>query len=85
MVEWPTVCKPKELGGLGILNTRLINLALIVSWKFGDSSHGDGLTEGLDGGEDGPGSGLCQRRHLGYPGLGPSTPEVKLLLPPAFY
>jgi hypothetical protein len=55
-----------------------------VSWEFRDSSHGDGLTEGLDGGDDGYGSGLCQRRHLGYPGLGPSTREVKPLLPACF-
>jgi hypothetical protein len=32
MVDWPTVCKPKELGALGILNTRLMNLALMVKW-----------------------------------------------------
>jgi hypothetical protein len=55
-----------------------------LSWEFGDSSHGDGLTEGLDGGDDGSGSGLCQRRHLGYPGLGPSAMEVKPLLPACF-
>jgi hypothetical protein len=55
-----------------------------LSWEFRDSSHGDGLTEGLDGGDDGSGSGLCQRRHLGYPGSGPSTPEVKPLLPACF-
>jgi hypothetical protein len=55
-----------------------------LSWEFRDSSHGDGLTEGLDGGDDGSGSGLRQRRHLGYPGLGPSTPQVKPLLPACF-
>jgi hypothetical protein len=55
-----------------------------MSWEFRDSSHGDGLTEGLDGGDDGSGSGLCQRRHLGYPGLGTSMPEVKPLLPACF-
>jgi hypothetical protein len=32
MVDWPTVCKPKEFGGLGILNTRLMNLALMLKW-----------------------------------------------------
>jgi hypothetical protein len=56
----------------------------LLSWEFRDSSHGDGLTEGLDGGDDGSGSGLCQWRHLGYPGLGPSTPEIKPLLPVCF-
>jgi hypothetical protein len=43
-----------------------------LSWEFRDSSHGDGLTEGLDGGDDGSSSGLCQWRHLSYPGSGPS-------------
>jgi hypothetical protein len=52
-----------------------------VSWEFRDSSHRDGLSEGLDGGDDGSGLGLCQQRHLGYPGSGPSTPEVTPLLP----
>jgi hypothetical protein len=55
-----------------------------LSWEFGDRCHGDGLTERLDGGDDGSGSGLCQRRHLGYPGSGPSTMEVKPLLPACF-
>jgi hypothetical protein len=32
MVDWLTVCKPKEFGGLGILNTRLMNMALILKW-----------------------------------------------------
>jgi hypothetical protein len=35
-----------------------------LSWEFRDSSHGDGLTEGLDGGDDGSGLGLCQRNTL---------------------
>jgi hypothetical protein len=55
-----------------------------LSWEFRDSSHGDGLSDGLDGGNDGSGSGLCQQRHLGYPGSGPSTPEVTPLLPVCF-
>jgi hypothetical protein len=55
-----------------------------LSWEFRDSSHGDALSEGLDSGDDGSGSGLCQQRHLGYPGSGPSTPEVTPLLPACF-
>jgi hypothetical protein len=30
-----------------------------VSWEFRDSSHGDGLTKGLDGVRHGSGSRLC--------------------------
>jgi hypothetical protein len=32
MVDWATVCKPKEYGGLGVLNTRLMNIALMLKW-----------------------------------------------------
>jgi hypothetical protein len=30
MVDWPTICKPKEFGRLGVLNTRLMNEALML-------------------------------------------------------
>jgi hypothetical protein len=32
MVDWPTVCKPKEFGGMGILNMRLMNESLMLKW-----------------------------------------------------
>jgi hypothetical protein len=32
MVDWATVCKPKELGGLGAMNTRFMNTALMGKW-----------------------------------------------------
>jgi hypothetical protein len=32
MVDWPTVCKPKQFGGLGILNTKIMNIALMLKW-----------------------------------------------------
>ena len=32
MVDWATVCKPREFGGLGILNTKLMNIALMLKW-----------------------------------------------------
>jgi hypothetical protein len=32
MVDWATVCKPKKLGGLGVLNTKSMNIALMVKW-----------------------------------------------------
>jgi hypothetical protein len=56
-----------------------------VSWEFRDSSHGDGLTEGLDGVRRRPGPAQdCVTRHHGYPGSGPFPPEVKPLLPALF-
>ena len=32
MVNWPDVCRPKECGGLGILNSKLMNEALMIKW-----------------------------------------------------
>ncbi|KAK1610962.1 hypothetical protein QYE76_034635 [Lolium multiflorum] len=32
MVDWATVCKPKVLGGLGVMNTKSMNIALMVKW-----------------------------------------------------
>jgi hypothetical protein len=32
LVNWPTVCRPKEVGGLGLLNTKNMNLALLLKW-----------------------------------------------------
>jgi hypothetical protein len=32
MVDWATVCKPWEFGGLGVINTRLMNISLMLKW-----------------------------------------------------
>ncbi|XP_071683220.1 uncharacterized protein [Lolium perenne] len=32
LVNWPAVCRPKEVGGLGLLNTTKMNLALLLKW-----------------------------------------------------
>lgn len=32
MVKWENVCLPRDFGGLGILNTRLMNQALLTKW-----------------------------------------------------
>jgi hypothetical protein len=52
-----------------------------VSWYFEDSSHRDGLSEGLVGNSDGSGSRLGKCRHITYPSSGPSSLEVKPLRP----
>jgi hypothetical protein len=31
-VKWQEVCRPKEQWGLGILNMKLMNIALMVKW-----------------------------------------------------
>jgi hypothetical protein len=43
MVDWPTVCKPKVFGGLGILNTRLMNISLMLKWIWKLYQNSDGL------------------------------------------
>jgi hypothetical protein len=32
MIKWDAVCRPKEFGGLGILNTRIFNECIITKW-----------------------------------------------------
>jgi hypothetical protein len=49
-------------------------------WEFRDSSHGDALTEGLDGVRHRVRLGIVLWDTTVYPGSGPSTPEVKPLL-----
>ena len=34
MVKWENVCLPKEFGGLGIINTRTMNEALLLKWVW---------------------------------------------------
>ena len=31
-MKWENVCRPKEFGGLGLLNTRYMNIALLLKW-----------------------------------------------------
>jgi hypothetical protein len=32
MVDWATMCKAKQFGGLGILNTKTMNISLMLKW-----------------------------------------------------
>jgi hypothetical protein len=34
LVNWPAICRPKEAGGLGLLNTRKMNIALLLKWVW---------------------------------------------------
>lgn len=34
MVNWGDVCRPKDYGGLGVLNTRLFNDCLLCKWLW---------------------------------------------------
>lgn len=43
MVKWAMVCRPKALGGLGITNTRILNVALLCKWIWKISQGATGL------------------------------------------
>jgi hypothetical protein len=43
MVDWATVCKPKEDGGLGVLNSRHMNTTLMLKWIWKLYQGADGL------------------------------------------
>jgi hypothetical protein len=43
MVDWATVCRPKEVGGLGILNTKTMNIALMLRWIWRLYQNEEGL------------------------------------------
>lgn len=32
MVKWEALCRPKDFGGLGVLNTQIMNECLLVKW-----------------------------------------------------
>jgi hypothetical protein len=34
LVDWGTVCTPKDLGGLGVLNLDLMNIGLLCKWLW---------------------------------------------------
>jgi hypothetical protein len=34
LVNWETVCTPKDLGGLGVLNLELMNISLLCKWLW---------------------------------------------------
>nr|XP_051212000.1 uncharacterized protein LOC127329534 [Lolium perenne] len=43
MVDWATVCKPRAFGGLGILNTKFMNIALMLKWIWKIYQNDEGL------------------------------------------
>jgi hypothetical protein len=34
MIRWDALCRPKEDGGLGFINTRVMNEALLCKWIY---------------------------------------------------
>ena len=44
--SWEKVCKPREFGGLGIIDLKTFNVALLGKWIWRLGSDKDGLLEG---------------------------------------
>ena len=40
-VKWKLMCRPKYLGGLGIINTSIMNQCLMIKWWWKIMSAGD--------------------------------------------
>jgi hypothetical protein len=47
VVAWDSICSPKHLGGLGIKNLRLLNLALRTWWRWHERAEEDKPWKGL--------------------------------------
>jgi hypothetical protein len=47
IVAWDSVCTPKSLGGLGVKNLRLLNLALRIRWRWMEFGEDDKPWQGL--------------------------------------
>jgi hypothetical protein len=47
VVAWDTIFSPKELGGLGVKNLRLLNLALRMRWRWHERAEEDKPWKGL--------------------------------------
>lgn len=43
LVKWAAVCRPKNQGGLGILNSKLMNVSLLTKWIWKLSQNASGL------------------------------------------
>ena len=43
LIKWAALCCPKKFGGLGILNSKLMNVALLVKWIWKLSQNEQGL------------------------------------------
>lgn len=43
MVKWAAICRPKKYGGPGILNSKLMNVALLTKWIWKIAQNESGL------------------------------------------
>jgi hypothetical protein len=50
MVKWEKVCLSKDFGGLGIINTRRLNEALLLKWISKQNTSGEQVSVIVTGG-----------------------------------
>ncbi|XP_037473916.1 putative disease resistance protein RGA3 [Triticum dicoccoides] len=44
MVKWSKICKPKDQGGLGVISSKRMNIALLAKWLWHIETGADGLS-----------------------------------------
>lgn len=43
MIKWVAICRPKKFGGLGVTNSKIMNIALLVKWTWKLATNESGL------------------------------------------
>nr|AAT01371.1 hypothetical protein [Oryza sativa Japonica Group] len=65
LIKWEALCRPKEDGGLGFINTKIMNEALLCEWIYK-----------LESGNNSPCCNLLRKKYLGQGGgFFQSSPE----------
>ena len=59
LVKWETCCLPKDVGGLGIINLKIMNISLLAKW-FWKTENEEGLWQNIIKGKYG-GTTACPR------------------------
>lgn len=67
MIRWDALDKPKEFGGLGFIDTRAMNTALLCKWIYG-----------LKNGEEGLGMTILRKKYLQGKGFSQSKCKGRL-------
>jgi hypothetical protein len=65
MIKWEALDKPKDFGGLGFIDTRAMNTALLCKWIFRLESGEDSLCMNLLRRKYLKGGGFCQSKSAG--------------------
>jgi len=72
-VAWPTVCRPRELGGLGVADLRMIGIAFQVRWQWLDRTAPNSCWAGLPANHEKAVAAVSQATTFSVLGDGEST------------